>query len=598
MTNSPINVPNTFFLPNELFREAQVILRDRYELIEIQIETVGGIFCHAHDKLEERDLTLKIIPPLVSGDQKYLEVLRKESIRSHRLAHKNIWRVYSLELVQGLPFLRIELISKKTLQNLIGTNPNPKVVEKILLQCLDALSYAYKRKLLHGDIRPTAITLDENNNVKFIDFGFANTTTATLTRLTGIKPVGANLYSAPEIIRGKFYGKASEYYALACIMYELLTEVPPFYTGNLEYQHINEEPEALPENIKKTSDFVYEFVTVGLSKDAKRRLYQLEQIINRYRNSSNRETNNFSIIKRISNWISRNLVKPLFKVILLIVVAFGLGFTIMQAFNHYQNQRLLEAMDLNAEDFSPIPGRSFIMGDTSSGEGADNRDQLITITETFYLSKYEISRKQFLLYLNAREKNLERNRDYEGIELLEGIFSLKTGENENYPATGMDWIEACDFCEWLSAIDDDNDYQLPTEAQWELAARGIGKQKDFPWGDELVVEKLNANTNELRAVGTHKQNLYTYDISGNAAEWVWDYYDANYYRSELNSCLDPLGPEYGSEHVIRGGSFRDSPEQCGVAVRKKASDYKSKLDEVGFRIVQLKARTQKCSNTN
>ncbi len=594
MTNIQTNTQNTFFLPNELYRDAQSILYDRYNLSEIQIETLGGIFCHAYDKLEERDLTLKIFPHLISEDNKCIEILRKETKRSLNLSHSNIWRIYSLEIEKNLPFLRMELLPTKTLQNLIGTNPNLKIVKKILRQSIQALSYAYERNILHGDVRPSAIAVDEKYNVKLIDFGIAKIVTDTMTRITGVKPVGANLYSAPEIIKGKFYGKSSEFYSLACVIYELLTESPPFSTGNLEYQHINEEPEELPESIEKKDSFVHQFVSLGLTKDAEKRLENINRIINEPEEKIPQNRNKIYISNFVRKYKPKNKIKFALTIFSLMIVVSCLGILIIHLVQNYQNQDYLENINIS-KDFWPVSGNKFGMGIKSEDQNIDNPYTEVKITNTYYIGKFEISRKQFLVYINAKNNDFTINPNYKWLEKKKGEFYIKTGENESYPATGMEWKEACNFCNWLSEIDNDYDYQLPTEAEWELAARGVGNQKFYPWGNELVHENLNSNSDDLCIVGLHRQNdNEVYNIVGNAAEWVWDFYDKNYYHSFSSLEKDPQGPDSGHEHVIRGGSFRDQPEICGVAIRKKTTDYKNKMDGIGFRIVRVDERKQQC----
>jgi len=193
---------------------------------------------------------------------------------------------------------------------------------------------------------------------------------------------------------------------------------------------------------------------------------------------------------------------------------------------------------------------------------------------SFFISKYEITNEQYGKFLKAHPEYHPppywNNQDF---------------NQPKQPIVGLDWNDAIIYCDWLTEKTG-KDYKLPTEAQWERAARGKDA-RIFPWGQDFPNWKANFQ-NQAKAplsVGTFPSGtneLGLFDMAGNVAEWCSDWYDEVYYHSALNS--NPQGSRSGHEKVVRGGSWQDVAFYLRCAARMKYEPNTHK-ETIGFRIV-------------
>ena len=241
------------------------------------------------------------------------------------------------------------------------------------------------------------------------------------------------------------------------------------------------------------------------------------------------------------------------------------------------------------------------------GRRANEVLRTATLTRLFYLSRHEVTNAQFRAFASGHASGAYQNIDLDG---------------EQQPATGMSWLEAAMYCNWLSRQDRLDPfykvefgkvvgidpaalgYRLPTEAEWALAARMVDGQDEplrFAWGRQLppperhgnyadrsaehivarVVLGFNDNHNVSAPVGTFPANAKgIHDLGGNVAEWVNDYYDI----PDAGETTDPLGPSEGDYHVIRGASWQKGTV---TDLRLSFRDYGAEgRQDVGFRIAR------------
>jgi len=161
-------------------------------------------------------------------------------------------------------------------------------------------------------------------------------------------------------------------------------------------------------------------------------------------------------------------------------------------------------------------------------------------------------------------------------------------DSELHPVNCVDWSRAKAFCAWVGG-------RLPTEAEWEYAARSGGKARLYPWGEERATCKKAIM--DFRREGCWKERTWPVcskngntaqglcDMAGNAWEWVADWYDEGYYRSSPRE--DPKGPPVGSYKVLRGGSFATDASALRTTARGYAPP-RLAIEHHGFRCVRDK----------
>jgi formylglycine-generating enzyme required for sulfatase activity len=214
-----------------------------------------------------------------------------------------------------------------------------------------------------------------------------------------------------------------------------------------------------------------------------------------------------------------------------------------------------------------IPAGEFIMGSNNQDLDAaeDEKPQHKVYLDAYLIDKTEVTNGMYNKCVDADVCTLP-------ILPSEAFF-----QEENQPVQGLAWTQAVDYCEWVGR-------RLPTEAEWEKAARGTDARL-FPWGNELLDEDT-ANYdfifNQFIDVGSFPAGASPYgvmDMAGNVWEWTSDFYSEDYY---VNSPYEnPTGPEIGNIKVIRGGAWNTVLRAIRVTNRHWA--FPGRDDIVGFR---------------
>ena len=217
-----------------------------------------------------------------------------------------------------------------------------------------------------------------------------------------------------------------------------------------------------------------------------------------------------------------------------------------------------------------IPAAWFLMG-SSSGQDCERPIHRVWV-DAFQLAATQITNAEYARFLVAT-----------------GAEPPPFGHDPNFnhpkqPVTGVSWHGAVRYCEWLSS-QLARAYRLPTEAEWELAARGGLEQKQFPWGDappQSLPDYASRWQTGPEPVARYAPNAFgLYDIGDNVHEWCSDWYDPNFYA--ISPERNPRGPDSGQRKASRGGSWRHQIKVARCSARSSIPP-EFQYADYGFRI--------------
>ena len=313
------------------------------------------------------------------------------------------------------------------------------------------------------------------------------------------------------------------------------------------------------------------------------------------------------------------------------------------------NQWLTGAPNI-PDDMVYIPYGGFEMGDHFAEGNSDELPLHPVLLDSFFMGKYEVTNAQYCAYLNSafgtgiyfsggvvygtgNNQHYCDTHSYDVISQIDfsgGVFSVREKGGRDMsgdPMIQVTWYGAAAYCNWRSqqegyqALYDLSDpnwpcdftkkgYRLPTEAEWEYAARGGNPNYRFPWGDTISHSQANYyadpcsypyDVNPTKGFhpawndgiepytalgGSFSANGHgLYNIAGNVWEWCNDWYDGSYY--DVSPYDNPQGPVSGTDRVLRGGGWRGDARHCRVAYRFRISLFPpgARRGIYGFRIV-------------
>ncbi len=265
-----------------------------------------------------------------------------------------------------------------------------------------------------------------------------------------------------------------------------------------------------------------------------------------------------------------------------------------------------------------IPASTFSRGNSWGGAmgGNDDTPTARISVNAFYIDKFEVTYRQYQEFVDAGGYENEEYWSAEGWSYIHDLLDMQPGfwendmyhQGDDYPVVGVSFFEAEAYANWKGK-------RLPTEAEWELAARGTGGEDVdddthtdgflYPWGNEFYMDsQVHCNFNDSETpyddgfvnnapIGSFPSGDSPYgvsDMSGNLAEWCADWWDPEYYDTSPTD--NPTGPSTGERKIVRGGSFIDLPGQFtdeGFDFRTFIRDYREPGDQkkqIGFRCVR------------
>jgi eukaryotic-like serine/threonine-protein kinase len=246
-------------------------LNDRYRLDELVGEGGMAIVYRGYDLVLNRDVAVKLLRDQYGSDENFLARFDREAQSAARMSHPNIVNVYDVGQDGNVRYIVMEHIEGPNLKELIRRQ-GPFTVDGaafVIRQIADGLDYAHARDLVHRDIKPQNILVDNNGNVKVVDFGIAKgISDSNLTEAgTGM---GTVHYVSPEQARGEQATPASDVYSTGVVLYEMLTKTIPFDADSpvgVAMQHVNAVPPPPTGLNPQLPPEVDQFIEVALAKD-------------------------------------------------------------------------------------------------------------------------------------------------------------------------------------------------------------------------------------------------------------------------------------------------------------------------------------------
>ena len=559
----------------------------------------------------ERDADTSQVSLGTSGSHELVERFKQKFIKEAQniaaLNHQHIIRIYDVFEENGTAYYVMEYHGNGSLRTLLDSRHTLSEADALryIRQIADALRYIHNRQMNHLDVKPDNILLDDSNNTVLIDFGLSKRYDDA-GRQTSSTPVGISHGYAPlEQYRAggvSEFSPATDIYSLGATLYRMLIgKNPPDANGVYE--------DGLPTMPASISSEIRTAIEAAMQPRRKDRPQSIEAFLSLLGNSKDtvdeentvidpvhksekqktktdktlirQEASQAEKIPSVPSSKKKSLRRILISVISLPVicaVAYTLaGFIYYKTVDSEQHIETEMSSDsftetVNGVSFNMIAvkGGTFTMGATAE-QGDDAIDyekpaHQVTLSD-YYIGETEVTQELWQAVMGSNP-------------------SYFTG-NLQRPVECVSWNDCQEFIKKLNQLTGKT-FRLPTEAEWEYAARGGSQSRGYKYaGSNTVTDvawiasspffNIFYNTFNLYAthsVGTKRPNeLGLYDMSGNVWEWCQDWYDENYYSSLPQT--NPAGPSSGSNRVYRGGCWNCDAGGCRVSSRNSLTPARS-----------------------
>lgn len=559
-----------------------------YHIIEELGQGSLGIVYLAEHKVLSSKYTVKELYPNLAKNEHYRDRFVKIAQAQAMLKHPNIVKVLDFIAEDGQYFLISEYIDGPSLENYLKLRKNRICFDEIITAMegpLEALNYIHSKGIIHRNIKPSNIIFDSSMKGYLTDLCSAKVLGDRSTRVS--INISSPFYISPEMSLNNDVDHRSDIYSIGCVLYEMATGKPP-YEGETNFQiYQKHQSEPIPlRDLYDTSlpQHFIDLIEKALEKNPDNRLSGCGEMLEilKSQNAKKHSTKKMKEVSQKKSQESQQLsveeenstqsdeVQHPFRIVkkgkglCIITVILVLIFILCFVLKNNKGKTLKEMAD--------IPAGCFKMGaNKGSGDHDEYPNHQVRIS-AFKIDKCEVTNEE---YRKCVEASVCRALKVKSSTTRTSYYS--NSSYDSYPVIYVSWNDAKRYCEWAGK-------RLPTEAEWEYAARGGIDSQIFPWGDEADKSKANYNSNDTAEVGSYNPNSYElYDMSGNVWEWVNDWYDEDYYKNSPS--FDPKGPSDGIDKVVRGGGWYGKSINIRSANRLNFPP-ETKSFHIGFRCVK------------